>query len=528
MKICTLFISLILLPFISFSQAIDNSWLIYSSEPLNIEQYTKSNEQSIRCIFKAPYIYALNTKKQTDIKEIRKALDLDDSIVIFPDAKLEKRISPNDPRFSEQWNLEQIGLEEVWSETVGQTPENRDPIVIAVLDDGYDIEHQDLRDNWWINEAEIPGDNIDNDNNSYVDDHMGFNTRLLNDEHPKLPHGTQVAGIIGAKGDNGIGIAGVTWETKMLAISDVDSFGKLLVGMDYIYEMKKLYLDSNGERGCNIVVNNFSGGIRNRFPVDFPGWCEAYDKLGEVGILSVTAVANEDLDPEADGDMPTLCNSDFLVTVTNTGRGDLKARDAAESRTSVDIGAPGDNIITTDPNNTYLSLPGTSASSPHVAGAIGLIYSLDCTMLQDLIDNNPEQAAREVKTAILENVDLNSSLDQTVSGGRLNVLKAVTSLTELCGTIVLGDLKLGYAMNSSLAFEPTSFWYETDTFGKHDFYIHDFAGRLLYHKAIFPTVFGGKTINIDGELEIETSGIYFATLINESDHSSVKFSVIKN
>ncbi len=512
------------------SNAVDNygqqNWIIYSPEPLDLTSLKSHQETSdIRRIFKNPYMYALSAGDAT-IKDLHKRYEDQPAVIIFKDQKLEKRISPNDPRYGEQWSLPRIGLEEVWTETTGMVPTGRTPVVIAVLDDGFDMDHPDLIDNWWTNEGEIPNDNIDNDNNRYIDDYRGFSAKLLNDEHVSLSHGTQVAGIIGAEGDNDIGITGITWNMKMLAISDVNSVGELLQALDYVYEMKKLFMDTDGEFGANIVVNNFSGGIRNEFPDRFPGWCEAYERLGTVGVLSVAAVANEELIPEEDGDMPTLCDSEFLITVTNTSKEDLKIRDSAESKISVDIGAPGTDIITTDVNGTYLNLPGTSASSPHVAGAAALLYTLDCDELQDLIEANPVAAAREVKNALIENVDQNNSLTETVSGGRVNVLNSALSLTEFCGESALAplDIKALYSQNAT---DNKRFVYETDRLEEHQFFIYNPLGQLVYSSKLFPTLFGDKVINLDDNI-LETTGVYIATLSNDSDLISTKFLYVKN
>ncbi|NNK89781.1 MAG: S8 family serine peptidase, partial [Saprospiraceae bacterium] len=321
---------------------------------------------------------------------------------------------PDDELYFEQWNMDVINAPNVWEETTGGRSETGEEIVMAVLDDGYDINHIELRNNLWINPNELPGDGIDNDGNGYIDDHQGVNIEDKNDIHPESDHGTQVVGIMAAQGDNNTGIAGMNWNTKVLFVSGVSNVGEIITGYEYVYDLKKRYLESDGTDGANIVVTNLSSGLEFAFPSQLPSWCEIYDLLGSVGVLSVCATANLDVNIEIEGDMPTLCTSDYLIMVTNTDTFDEKVQYAAQNKTHVDLGAPGELITTLDIKNEYSRISGTSASTPHVAGAVALFFTIPCQSLTDLIKINPTAAALTIKNAILNGTAPNVTLDETV------------------------------------------------------------------------------------------------------------------
>jgi subtilisin family serine protease len=159
-----------------------------------------------------------------------------------------------------------------------------------------------------------------------------------------------------------------------------------------------------------------------------------YDSLGQAGVLSVAATRNENWDVDKDGDMPTSCPSEYLITVTNTDRDDKKVASAAFGATSIDLGAPGQLVQTTDINARYYdSFKGASSSCPHVSGAVALLYSLPCNDLDSLAQAAPQAAARLVRDAILNGVDPISDLrGRTTTGGRLNVYNSMAYLHNYC------------------------------------------------------------------------------------------------
>src|SRR5680860_636756 len=138
---------------------------------------------------------------------------------------LTPRRSPDDPRFDEQWPLRSntslqsdIEVEAAWDITTGGKVNNTHDIVIAVIDDGFQVDHPDLVENLYINEKEIPQNGIDDDENGYIDDYKGWNFESDNDSLNTGDHGEPVAGVIGARGNNGIGITGINWQVKILPL----------------------------------------------------------------------------------------------------------------------------------------------------------------------------------------------------------------------------------------------------------------------------------------------------------------------
>ena len=182
-------------------------------------------------------------------------------------------------------------------------------IVVAVLDDGIDVNHEDLMGNIFINNKEIPNDKIDNDGNGYIDDYKGYNIDLGNGTAVAQNHGTGVSGIIGAIGNNQLGISGINWKIKILPIFGVNQLDEIIMAYSYVLKMKRLYLSSKGDKGAFVVVTNYSGGISKAWGdvEPYKQWCAMYDLLGAEGILSVGATDNEPINVDVIGDMPSTC-----------------------------------------------------------------------------------------------------------------------------------------------------------------------------------------------------------------------------
>ncbi|MEX2363126.1 MAG: S8 family serine peptidase, partial [Balneolaceae bacterium] len=284
-----------------------------------------------------------------------------------PIRKVEYRSAiPNDEDFGDQWALSNTGQTggtpgadikalQAWDLTKGNSWVTHEPI-LAVVDEGFDQTHEDL-------EFLSGGyDAYDDDFTVPVDD-----------------HGTHVSGILGAKANNIDGVAGVNWDTRIFPVAGSDS-DELVVtrAYDHILGLRQQYNSSGGSQGCYIVATNSSFGIDEADPDDYEDWCSYYDLLGSAGIVSIAATANRDYDVDVVGDVPTGCSSDYLIAVTNTDHNDDRNSGAAYGSTSVDLGAPGTNILSTVPTafGTYASYSGTSMAAPHVTGIVGLIYSV--------------------------------------------------------------------------------------------------------------------------------------------------------
>ena len=360
---------------------------------------------------------------------------------------VKSRATPNDPLFGDQWqyfqdNDKDIDADEAWDITTGGTTMNGDVIVASVLDDGIDLNHEDFEDNLWTNEAEIPDNDIDDDNNNYVDDYKGWSIVTDDDDIAGGSHGTPVAGIVGAKGNNEIGVTGVNWDVKVMVIKNDFNTNEAAVIEAYSYalEARMLYNSTAGAEGAFVVSTNASWGVDFGNPDDAPLWCALYDTLGENGILSCGATINDNQDVDIIGDLPTACPSEYLITVTNTDITDNKVLFAGYGAETIDLGAPGAGAYNTALGNTYAGFGGTSGATPHVTGTIALLYSAPCQNFADIVANDPAAAARFVRDFILQGVDPNESLEGiTTTGGRLNVNNAVQLLMDNCETLAIND-----------------------------------------------------------------------------------------
>lgn len=358
---------------------------------------------------------------------------------------VKSREIPNDEEFNNQWQYINTGnntgivgadldMDLAWDIATGGITAQGDTIVVCVIDDGVDLEHEDLKDNLWRNYAEIPNNGIDDDNNGYIDDYLGWNTKNDSDNVQEDDHGTSVSGIIGATGNNNIGVAGVNWDVKLMTINAIPSpESGIVAAYSYAWSQRKTYNDTDGEQGAFVVATNSSFGLGVP-PEEVPIWCSFYDQMGEVGIISAGATSNSGIDVDIEGDVPSNCTSDYLVVVTNMLWNDEKRNAAGYGATSVDLGAYGQNAYTTFRNNSYSSsFGGTSAATPHVTGVAALLYSMECDALITEAKNNPAGAALAVKNFLLNGVVPNESLDGiTTTGGKLNAYNTMQLGMNTC------------------------------------------------------------------------------------------------
>ncbi|NNC94316.1 MAG: S8 family serine peptidase [Chitinophagales bacterium] len=352
---------------------------------------------------------------------------------------------PNDPNFASQWQHLNSGTsggiadadidsDEAWDITTGGNTSGGDEIVVCVIE-GADLTHPDLAGNAWFNTAEIPGNSIDDDGNGYVDDYQGWNVSSNDDNVYSGSHGTQVAGMIGAKGNNNTGVSGANWNVKIMVVAghSASTEASVIAAYSYPWFMRKKYNQTNGNSGAFVVATNASWGIDGGDPASAPLWCSFYDSLGEVGILNCGATANNSVDVDVVGDLPTACPSDFMVSVTATNNSDMRTF-SAYGQTTIDVGAPGASIYTTSAGGGYGTTSGTSFASPLTAGVIGLLYSVPCPALSLLIDSDPRGAALAVRSALFAGVDIVGNLPgNTVTGGRINAFNSINILMNNFG-----------------------------------------------------------------------------------------------
>lgn len=357
----------------------------------------------------------------------------------------ERDVVPNDEFWIEQRDMGLIGMKKAWENTTGGLTPAGDTIVVAVLEKGMQKEHPDLIPNWWRNYKEVPDNGLDDDNNGYIDDYIGWDAAGAGDGNGTgSSHGTSVCGIVGARGNNTFGVTGVNWNVQIMPFVNVRFEDEIVGAYYYASEMRRLYNATQGQQGAFVVTTNASFGIDNVFPEDYPLWCSVYDSLGAVGIISVGATANADRNVDEAGDMPTTCGSEFLVTVTNvevnTGR---RVVNAGYGAASIDIGSPGQgtftttNRVVTSTDTTWCgSFGGTSAACPHTSGALALLYSVKCDGFVADALTQPVDCARRVRDLLLESVTPEPTLEGlTTTGGRLEVSVAVEEIMELCSGI---------------------------------------------------------------------------------------------
>jgi serine protease len=370
---------------------------------------------------------------------------------------------PNDPNFNSQWQYLNNGVngaladadidaDLAWDISTGGLTVLGDTIVACVIDDGLDLTHADLRENRWYNWDEIPSNGIDDDGNGYIDDFNGWdaynNNDIISGGSFGASHGTSVAGIVGAKGNNNIGVTGVNWNVKMMIVVGGGNEAEAIAAYEYPLRMRRLYNQSNGQLGAFVVCTNASWGVDNALASTAPLWCAIYDSLGAAGILNAGATANLNVNVDVLGDLPTHCPSNFLISVTNSNSADQKISQAGYGANSIDLAAPGNGAYTTGLPNTYVSFSGTSAATPHVCGAIALLYSVPCARLVVQARQDPAGTALLVKNYIMNGVDTLIGLQGiTVTGGRLNIHKSM--LLALQSGCAISGCYAPYGLSSS-------------------------------------------------------------------------------
>jgi serine protease len=435
---------------------IRGEFLVQLSDNAEIDGLVKSFESynSIphfyKCVSEPIKIWHLGFDETLDEKILLKHLQQHPSVLTVQfNHKIELRditTLPNDPSFNSQWHLQNTGQNGgtvgadiqatlAWDITKGGLTTDGDTIVVAVIDDGFEPTHPDIAANQWYNWKEIPNNGIDDDKNGYVDDFTGWNTVTNSDVITGgNTHAVKVEGVLGAVGNNAKGIAGVNWNVKMMGIKSGGSEAEIVASYNYVFNMRRLYNQTRGKKGAFVVASNSSFGVSNLFQTDAPLWCAMYDSLGNVGVLNVGATANGNINVDADGDLPSTCQSDLLIVVTSSDQKDKKYFAAGYGLKNVDVAAPGDNIFTTAINGSYATDVGTSFSCPIVAGIAALAYSTSCPDFTNFAKTNPRAASLLLKDWILKSVDVKADFQgKTVTGGRVNAFKTLQKVVAYCG-----------------------------------------------------------------------------------------------
>ena len=275
---------------------------------------------------------------------------------------------PNDEFYSEQWGLRDIRANYAWNLTTG-----RKDVLVVVIDSGIDYTHEDLNENLWKNPYENCSNGIDDDGNGYVDDCYGINAlavlgyenSLENETMDYYGHGTHVAGIIGAVGNNGIGVTGVNWNISIVTCKVCNDTGcfddAIILCLDYILDLKK--------RGFDIIAtsNSYGGDEPNLAVYD------AIERQLIAGILFVAAAGNEKINNDVYPSYPASYDLPNIISVAALNWSKDLADFSNYGEHSVHIAAPGVDILSTYLNNSYEFMPGTSMATPFVTGAVALL-----------------------------------------------------------------------------------------------------------------------------------------------------------
>ncbi len=471
---------------------------------------------SVKLLSARKNIYRIQFDKRADLSLIKRNLQAHPSVLHVQYNHILKRrggTSPDDPLFAEQWTLERIGAPDLWDQTTGGITPCGDTIVVAVFDFGIDIEHEDISSRLWINRQEIPSNSFDDDDNGYIDDVLGLNLDTGNDKHMMASdyHGTEVAGVIGAQGNNSVGIAGINWEVKLMILSSEDKDEALAIeAFEYIYQQRNLYNESNGIEGAYVVSVNNSWGREGFYEDDFPLLCGMFNDLGDVGILSVGSTENDQVNTDVFGDIPSDCSSEFLIVVTSTDENDMLAV-GGFGKENVDLGAPGESVRVLARDNGYGYDSGTSFSAPLVAGSIALLYSLPEATFCDDAKLSPTDAIRSLKRYLLEGVTPVLDLqDRTVSGGRLNLKNTAGLVTAQSDPEIV---KIFVFPNPS---QGTFFIRGNQSILSTELRIINPLGQIIYSQ----TFAGQANIDIDGSSW--PNGTYFLQIQRPQNSHTVK------
>ena len=360
------------------------------------------------------------TSAGLSFEDLRKSPDIE---YVAPNSKFQLQSLPNDYS-PELWGLHNDGQEngvagaDIDAERGWSVRTNAEDIIVAVIDSGIDYTHPDLAENMWTNPGEIPGNNIDDDGNGFVDDVHGYDF-ADKDGNPMdaNSHGTHVAGIIGASGDNNTGVTGVAWRTKLMAVkvfADESNFAytsDIVKGILYAADMGAKV--SNNSYGA-VFTDSVAESIFNRPVADAIGYAN------DAGMLFVAAAGNNGLNSDTSMEVtsPATIDHPNVISVAANTRSDKRASFSNHGETGADIAAPGVEILSTVPGGGYERYSGTSMASPFVAGAAALVAA-----------EFPDISVEELRAVLIESAEPVTSLaGVTLNSGRLNLYRALTHI----------------------------------------------------------------------------------------------------
>jgi thermitase len=366
---------------------------------------------------------------------------------VTPTFKLHTMGLPNDPSLSQQWSVDKVNASAAWDINVGSRS-----VTVAVIDTGVNHSHEDLNANMWKNPGEVAGNGIDDDNNGFVDDVYGYDFKdsdadpddVTSSKNPG--HGTHCSGIIGAVGNNGKGISGMSQQVSLMGLRFIgpDGSGDLMgaiKSIDYAIAAKADVISASW--GAAVSTSQAKPLI------------EAVVRASDAGIIFVAAAANEGKNNDSQDMYPANVQAANVITVAASDSSDAKPSWSNYGKDKVHVAAPGHNIYSTIPNNKYQNLSGTSMATPLVAGLVALLKSqsaavnidADGAALKAILQKTGAQV--DIETACGCRVDAKAALDHLTS----NTLTVVPSATTLApsgtATIAAFGGAGGYTFTSS-------------------------------------------------------------------------------
>ncbi len=406
--------------------ALERPWHDYASLP--VEATMKTLIESSPEPYKSQQLVHLKFGEETDVVATMRDLQASRSVLwsqpnFLYEGDDPREFTPNDPQYPSQYHHTLIGNDIAWEVSLGAPN-----IVIAVTDDGVDIDHEDLASSIWVNPGEVENDGIDNDGNGYVDDIHGYNFLNNNnnvDAQSGDIHGTHVAGVAAGITDNNLGTAGVASGTTIMPLK------WYVNGGDWTSAMIVEAFTYAADNGADIVNTSYN--------MDF--WASdasvyaAFDYLYDAGVLHFNSAGNGNkLNPPRQ-----IFEQSILVA--NTNNGDVR-HIVSNYGTGIDLAAPGTAILAPIPGNGYGQLTGTSHASPNAAGVAALIWSAHPTWTREQVVTQLFATSDDISTQNQEFIGL-------LGNGRINSGRALTETLAAPQVIEIGNFSnLGTAKST--------------------------------------------------------------------------------
>jgi thermitase len=353
------------------------------------------------------------SKHDDQVEPVVRATEYFDAEYVVENIMLHTLINPSDPRRAEQWALDVINAPLAWDISMGSHD-----VVVAIVDTGIDVTHEDLKDNIWINSDEIAGNGADDDKNGFIDDVNGWDFNG-NDKDPSDEtsaqnpgHGTHCAGIVGASCGNDVGVCGISPTVSLMPLRFLGSDGS----GDLFAAVKAIDYAINN--GAHIISASFGANVTESGAQPLT---DAIKRAEDKGITFVAAAGNEGNSNDKKSIYPANTNTSNMIAVAASDRNDQKPTWSNYGR-KVHLAAPGVDILSTIPGG-YDDLSGTSMATPLVAGLVALMKSLDITLTGDV--------ARSILQSTGDTVNI-----ETESSRRINANQALQAVANKSLTLV--------------------------------------------------------------------------------------------